>query len=80
MFSKKYFPKKSLLTEESIDQNFWRTKLILKANKTILLMNTTNKAKLEVIRADLKIKALTQARDLASQETQNYQKKAADDL
>lgn len=68
------------MTEESIDQNFWRTKLILKANKTILLMNTTNKAKLEVIRADLKIKALTQARDLASQETQNYQKKAADDL
>lgn len=80
MFSKKYCPRKNLLTEEFIDLNYLRTRPILKASKTISLMNMINKVKWEAILADLKTKVSTQAKDLLFQETRNYPRKAADDL
>lgn len=75
--SKRYCQKNSLLIEESIDRSSLKIKLILKANRTILWMNTMKKAKLKVIQAGREIKVLTPVKDQLFQGDQKFQKKVA---
>ena len=75
--SKRYCQKNSLLIEESIDLSSLKIKLILKANRTILWMNTMKKAKLKVIQAGREIKVLTPVKGQLFQGDQKFQKKVA---
>ncbi len=77
IFSKRFYLNNSSLIEGSIDLNFFRMKPIHRDSKIISLINMISREKLEAIRADLKIKALTQAKDQHFQEPQKHLRRVA---